>query len=881
MIIDNFYKIPLINNSKRPCIGIKWETSKTRDKIQENHGILTGQVNDIIVIDLDLYKDKSFNKSEFIKEFTNEFTNEFIKQFNTYTVRTCNNGFHLYFKYDPEIKQTVCAKHNIDIRSDGGYVLGNGSIINNKKYKIELNTSIKTIPSNLKKWLLDNLYSKKELCIQKITLKKLANKAGDESEYKYLYNDKLLKDIFDRLPKQYYTGSSYINNNERTWYDFTVFCKLFNAKTLWNTYSKKYGKTKYNKKENNRIWDNANVNKYNSFNKIFNEASIRPIKHYKYYMKYKELNKYKLDYNVIINKDKLGYDFLDKYKNKSVIIRSPMGTGKTSTFKFYVKKHNLKFISIVSRISLSLEHYNIFNIFGIDTAHYKHDFNDNDNLVITIDSLLKLLNHDFDIKNYVLFLDEFNSIINHLLTSTTLKERRVEIFEFLLHLMKNAHQYIAVDADISDISVKFAEYTKKTFILINNNYINNTNISAMELSSLNDLINRLKNEDKYIVCSDSKKNVIYLYEQLNGKENNIKLITSDTNEYIDLDLYEKILYTPKILYGIDSIIKRPVFCYYKTSIISPEHMLQQLGRTRNISKLYYYFETKLLHPCKYTSLEDCIFVNENIKKLKYNFSNNCYGIKKSTPQQYFQLYCIQNYKQDCFDSNSFLHFILLLKEKGFIVEDIYCKSNKRITNKEEIVDSYLNDNFDINNYNSKKIIHRFNINNEEDILKYKKIIIDSKELIKHNTICKYFFDSPEELNNELKLSNDLLINKIKSKNSKILFIKRFQKDIKLDTSTKYFNCISLDKKSASSYYKEYNLLFQNNKTKFDLTKKYDIMKLNVKLFRNIFNENIIISKYNNKKDNEYYKYSFNQKFIDNVNTFHRELYNIRKNKYTF
>jgi putative DNA primase/helicase len=56
----------------------------------------------------------------------------------TYTVRTVNNGYHLYFKPDGDMPANRAGiRPGIDIRGDGGYVVAPGSIINGKKYHRE------------------------------------------------------------------------------------------------------------------------------------------------------------------------------------------------------------------------------------------------------------------------------------------------------------------------------------------------------------------------------------------------------------------------------------------------------------------------------------------------------------------------------------------------------------------------------------------------------------------------------------------------------------------------------------------------------------------------------------------------------------------------
>lgn len=75
-----------------------------------NIGIITGKVSGITVIDVDTYKGGR--------------ANQFPK---TFTVQTGNGGVHLYYKYHQGLTISANAYPNmpgIDIRSDGGYVVG-------------------------------------------------------------------------------------------------------------------------------------------------------------------------------------------------------------------------------------------------------------------------------------------------------------------------------------------------------------------------------------------------------------------------------------------------------------------------------------------------------------------------------------------------------------------------------------------------------------------------------------------------------------------------------------------------------------------------------------------------------------------------------------
>ena len=57
-------------------------------------------------------------------------------------------------------------------------------------------------------------------------------------------------------------------------------------------------------------------------------------------------------------------------------------------------------------------------------------------------------------------------------------------------------------------------------------------------------------------------------------------------------IHNKIIYSPKVIYGIDSCMRRNVYCWYKEHTINPKKMVQQVARCRNINNLYYHFEKK-------------------------------------------------------------------------------------------------------------------------------------------------------------------------------------------------------------------------------------------------------------------------------------------------
>jgi len=100
---------------KKPIFPKEWKKYQTefvkKDKIDlewfgfNGIAIATGKLSGITVVDIDI-KDKGIVP---------------IEMFETYVVET-NNGYHLYYSYNAEAKQSQEKVKNIDIRNDGGLI---------------------------------------------------------------------------------------------------------------------------------------------------------------------------------------------------------------------------------------------------------------------------------------------------------------------------------------------------------------------------------------------------------------------------------------------------------------------------------------------------------------------------------------------------------------------------------------------------------------------------------------------------------------------------------------------------------------------------------------------------------------------------------------
>lgn len=191
-----FYVIPLIPDSKLPIF--KKFTDKASDDhndlidywydkifeidIQNNIGIITSKYRGggaLLVVDVDNKNGKCGSDTILELELKGF---EFPK---TLTQKTPTGGYHLIYKINSPIKQGVSVLgEGLDIRSKGGYIVGAGSLINDKAYTID-NAPIVKAPN----WIIEKCKeSKKRETRKKKPIKKVSQKGAMLRAKDYLLN---------------------------------------------------------------------------------------------------------------------------------------------------------------------------------------------------------------------------------------------------------------------------------------------------------------------------------------------------------------------------------------------------------------------------------------------------------------------------------------------------------------------------------------------------------------------------------------------------------------------------------------------------------------------------------------------------------------------
>ena len=319
-----------------------WEKRTSEQLKNTNCGVPCGKVNKIWVLDLDFYGDKYDPKTcEFVNLFGD--VEEYIKNNNLYAVKTISGGIHIYFKYDPMMKQTQNSINHIDIRNDGGYVVSPHTKIGAKKYTVLNLGDILECPADLKEFVIKNVLNVESGTKQykKINQKvKVVNPETNEEEemdevdldvYKFAFTDYIINQVCKKLPDKFFMDREFFVK-------FTTAMKTLNKKEIWKTWARKRCKVneEFEAFDVSDTWlDNSwdyihNHNKLFMVNHILKEAEANGFKNARCmldYYKYKPVpeNKYKPD--LIINQEKLGIEdgkdirFFDKYSHKLVVVK--------------------------------------------------------------------------------------------------------------------------------------------------------------------------------------------------------------------------------------------------------------------------------------------------------------------------------------------------------------------------------------------------------------------------------------------------------------------------------------------------------------------------------------------------------------------------------
>ena len=305
----------------------------------------------------------------------------------------------------------------------------------------------------------------------------------------------------------------------------------------------------------------------------------------------------------------------------------------------------------------------------------------------------------------------------------------------------------------------------------------------------------------------------------------------------DLDQIHQVIFSPKIVYGLDSQMKRKVFCLFKGHTIPAKSMLQQIARCRNQEHLYYYFMDKqnILKQFEFNTTGEVVdkvkyldgWINSYFKTQITQEEMDSMDIGKQSFYNYLIGFYLYNLDSDC--SNKFFHFTNGLRNIGYTITSKMKMSfdvNKKLA-------------IELNKLTKIELTQHFKNNKDEEYYqrinailnlpeikwdKYQDIFIKPEKLQQHLNYCNLYLKDTtlKDLKTEWK-DKDYCANVSLGDINKINWIKDLSNKLEMEKDT-LKPSKNLNDEDLKKYKEDYLKLFrfQGNKDKLDFTDKYKL-----------------------------------------------------------
>ena len=174
-------------------------------------------------------------------------------------------------------------------------------------------------------------------------------------------------------------------------------------------------------------------------------------------------------------------DFVQNVGEKSLVLRSRYGSGKTTFTQRLINEQGYKRVLFVTyRQTLARDIMRNFKRLGFQNyldSHENPRVWESPRLIVQIDSLLNLvyrngdvLNGDtFDLKYDAIVLDESESLLCHF-DEATMENKEIGIWQFFDQILKHSKKLVLMDGDVSERTLGFASsYGSMTYVNNKNN----------------------------------------------------------------------------------------------------------------------------------------------------------------------------------------------------------------------------------------------------------------------------------------------------------------------------------------------------------------------------------------------------------------------------
>ena len=866
-------------------------------------------------IDIELSKDELVKKYEIKKECLDEIINDSIEIFKEeYNVELKRNNFKILESsgYDPNKKKEKLSFHII-ISDKKKHICFNSNKMGGSSTVYHYYLCLKEKGGKYKKYIDGGVYTKdrefrlidsykelndnrKMIAINHKTYKKITKKLSPTEKLEYFITHKSKKKLLNNIYTPIICKEKKYNKKD------------FKEKAIHNNklleLVKKHVNNPVYKSFNGRFYTfdyDHSTTKCSLCNRIHERSQIYVYKKIDGYY----LGCYRKAAEALNNEEKLKYLGLidineDKYKDnctdiedrkylipkdvtltnhkndiiKSIILKwihdgeiktlvgkSPMGTGKSTLLKMICKyKNRFKNILVISyRKTLTSNHLD--KLKDNDFVSYldiKGSLYNYKRVICQYDSIERLQNVDKEYRKYdLIIIDEIESVLNHtnsqFLDKPKQNKNARNYFYEMTKIIEDSNKIIALDADYNIRSAEFVRKFGKS-IMFHNKYLPKENERRKFIFTKNkeyfnrkiehDIINKKK---KVCMVSMSSNQVISYANYFLKKGIRVKYYVgmSDDKEKKDLEdvdnvwiNYDLVLFSPTIESGVDFNVQHFDKVYgilragkYTTS---QRGFLQMTGRTRELKEKDILCFVDRMIPMYFDS---ALYEYEDV----YTYYINTYGVKSRNirPNQKKK-----KIELDLFDEISIynlceslnkhpklflteLNNLILMKGyemKVYKNEEILCFDDemdidKIISGKELMIDKYMNidkhqnhlyyyhgRNYDIKKIEKKKISNgnltsqeKLILNHHEFLEKWGITNIDDKDLL------RTFYEKHQNKDKLLEYAKNF--NKIgkntRRKDKKIIMVEDILKNI-LNIKKDNFNNYRIHYKDVKEIMKKIN-----------------------------------------------------------------------------
>ncbi len=297
---------------------------------------------------------------------------------------------------------------------------------------------------------------------------------GDRLDDKYATID--IQKHLDRLNAEYNLGFIWDKINYFTDELINWICKKANVSpTELKATIKRYNNLKLkNQKPINEIMIGNNYNFYLNKQILINDIN-QSIYHYGIDTQFN--NQYGICNDIFkcIKQDEI-IDEMNKFLTSNNIIsgwKMIWGSGKTfygvKTIIEFAEKHHLRVLALTENNNLNIEMTSSLGAINhLDIKDKKvssKDVADAKIVISSLESLNNILYHNQDEEFDILILDEYESIINHFISTTFKKITAFEVSEIVCNLIRKAKKIICLDCDLSEerMNILSSELNNHTF----------------------------------------------------------------------------------------------------------------------------------------------------------------------------------------------------------------------------------------------------------------------------------------------------------------------------------------------------------------------------------------------------------------------------------